>query len=669
MRFSRLTLTVPWLIGSQLIAATQPVATPPSSDIPDRRDFPVNQNISACENFYEHACSTAVSGFKLRDDRSTHTFSFSDSRERILERKKSFLKDLATKLQSKDKEALPERSKQLATVYAACMDPEARKKEELAEVKSVTDELAAIKSNQEFARFLASKRDASEPSFLEVGATANQDKPELYDFYFSTDMQSLPERSYYLKPEVTTDFSKVLEKFFVTIGDKKPVDSAKAVLKLETEFAKVHPLPSEMRAIWSTRSSISKKDILKKYPSFHLQEALSKVPDTANIRHFIPETFAFTEKTLKTAKLEDLKAAYAYQALAPLMDDAYPEFFDFRYAFQQKHLGASKVRPVREERCTQMVMGSYNKELDAELLPLMFPDFPQDKFIALAEKVRASIIDGVKTNTWLSEEGRKGAIEKMTKAKLQLVKPLNEEEWYFNPKVTVSVDKPIENSRALRKALTERMYTELKQERNRNRWYMGPLTVNAYYSSTDNKFVMPIGILQYPFYDPSLPVEVNLGAVGAVIGHELGHGIDDQGSKYDSEGKLRQWMTEKDVESFRGLGKKFVEQFNKIGHNGELTLGENIGDLTGVTFAYRAAFPDGKGTVDQKKAFFLQYARLWCGVELPKYSEQMLKTDPHSRGYARVNAQVKNQPAFAEVFGCKEGDAMVLKNEDRVTIW
>ena len=667
MQYTRFSLALPWLIGSQLLAATHPLAKAPSSEIPERREFPVNANISACENFYEHACSTAVSEFQLRDDRSTHTFAFSDSRERILDRKKVFLDELSTLLKAKAK--LPERSAKLATVYAACMDPEARQKEELAEVKKLTGELAAIKSRDQFLSFLAQKREASEASLVDVGITANQDKPEIYDFYFDADLQTLPERSYYQKAEVIEDFSGVLTQFFTSVGDPKAKASAQAVLKLETEFAKVHPLPSEMRAIRTQRSSISKKDLVAKYPSFQLQAALDKVPDSANIRHVIPETYAFTDKTLRTAKLEDLKALYAYKALAPIMDDAYPEFFKLRFAFNGKHLGAPKIRPVREERCTQLVMGSYNKELDAELLPLMFPDFPQEKFIDLAEKVRASIIAGVKANSWLSDEGRKGAIEKMTKAKLQLVKPLNYEEWYFNPKVEVRLNTPIANAHALEVALTQRMYDELKIERNRNRWAMGPLTVNAYYSPTDNKFVMPIGILQYPFYDPKLPLEVNLGAVGAVIGHELGHGIDDQGAKYDGDGKLRQWMSEKDVENFRGHGKKFVAQFNKIGHNGELTLGENIGDLTGVTFAYRAAFPNNEGTVEQKKAFFLQYARLWCGVELPKYAEQMLKTGPHSRGYARVNAQVKNQPGFAEAFSCKAGDAMVLKAEDIVTIW
>ncbi len=653
-----------WLSGA-ILASSKTEPTAASSAIPDRREFPVNPNVSPCENFYEHTCSRAISSFRLRDDRSAHTFAFSDSRERILDKKKAFLKDLS---QQKDKK-LSERSQTLATLYGACMNVDARKSEEQALVKDTLAELAALKTRSDFLNYLARQRDTGKFSFVDIGSTANQDKPERYDFYFSTSMMSLPERSYYLKPEVAADYQKTVEKFFATIGDKDPKAKAKTVVELETEFSKVYPLPAEMREIYSKKSSISKTDIQKKYPNFLLQDPLQRVPDASNIRHFVPETYAWVQKKLQTESLDKLKALYAYQALSPVLDDAYPDFFQDRYAFRQKHLGESKVRPDREERCTQLVMRTYNKELDAEVLPLMFPDFPEEKFIALAEKVRASIIQGVERNQWLTPDGKKGAIEKMSKAKLHLVKPRNEDEWYFNPVVAFASDKPLDNMVRLEKALTERMYRELPQDRNRDRWGMGPLTVNAYYSPADNKFVMPIGILQYPFYDPALPVEVNLGAVGAVIGHELGHGIDDQGAKYDAEGKLRQWMSDEDVKNFQARGRKFVEQFNQLGHNGELTLGENIGDLTGVTFAFQAAFPQGKGTTEQKQAFFLQYARVWCGVELPKYSEQLLKVDPHSRGWARVNQQVRNQAEFAAAFSCKKDDPMVLPNDSLVRIW
>jgi putative endopeptidase len=549
------------------------------------------------------------------------------------------------------------------------MNVDGRKKEEQELVKNTLAQLDKIKTREQFLKFLAEQREAGLPTFVDVGSTANQDNSDNYDFLFIGNLMTLPERSYYLKPEVASDYQKVIEKFFTTIGDKKAAEKAKTILAMETEFAKVYPLPAEMREIFTRKTSISKADILKKYPSFQLAKELERVPNSTNIRHFVPETYAYLEKTLAKEDLNKLKMLYAYQALSPIMDDAYPDFFNTRFAFRQKHLGDSKVRPERQERCTQMVMRSFNKELDAEVLPLMFPNFPEEKFIALAESVRGSIIDGVKENKWLTPEGKAGAIAKMKNAKLQLVGPRNDEEWHFNPPATYTATTPLANQVALEKALTERMYKELGEKRNKNRWGMGPLTVNAYYSPADNKFVMPIGILQYPFYDPNLPVEVNLGAVGAVIGHELGHGIDDQGAKYDDTGKLRQWMSDQDVENFKKRGRAFVEQFNAIGHNGELTLGENIGDLTGVTFAYRAAFPNGKGDKEKKQAFFLQYARVWCGVELPKMAEAMLKTDPHSRGWARVNQQVKNQPAFAEVFSCKKTDAMVLPEDQQVRIW
>jgi putative endopeptidase len=667
MRPSHSILLSGLLFSAAIFAAEPATNAAPSSSIPDRREFPVNDKINPCENFYEYACSNVKSSFKLRDDRSSHTFSFSDSHERLLEKKKAFLKDIGAKKTANQK--LSERSDSLATVYNACMNPDARKVEELERVKETIAELAAIKTNQEFQDYLIRQDEKGRASLVGFDSLVNLDNPEINDFAIFANMKTLPERSYYSNKAVTKDYDQLLQLFFKTLGEKDPKAKAAAVIKLETAFAKVDPLPAEMRDLYTKRTSITKEQLLKSYPNLKLSTLIAKVPDNTLIRHTVPKTYDFINKQLGSAKLDDLKAVYLFESLNNLMDDAYPDFFKASFDFEKKHLGGPDSRPSRDERCTIMVMNRYEKEIDAEVLPLVFPNFPEEKFIALAEKVRASIIDGVKTNDWLSEEGRKGAIEKMTKAKLQLVKPQTEDDWYFNPKVSYTIDHPIANSEKLGQAFQARMFDELKTKRNRNRWYMGPLTINAYYSPEDNQFVMPVGILQYPFYDPSLSVESNLGAVGAVIGHELGHGIDDQGAQMDADGKLRQWMTDKDVKNFQARGKKFIDQFNKIGHDGKLTLGENIGDLTGVTFAYRAAFPEGKGTIEQKKAFFTQYARVWCSVERPKYQEQKLKTDPHSLGIARVNEQVKNQPAFAETFACKKGDKMVLDPKDIVKIW
>ena len=258
-------------------------------------------------------------------------------------------------------------------------------------------------------------------------------------------------------------------------------------------------------------------------------------------------------------------------------------------------------------------------------------------------------------------------------ANFQVVKPKTEKEWNFNPVTKYDIKRHIYNIKTLKAKLNEREFKRLPKPVDKSIWYMGPLTVNAYYDPSANKFVMPAGILQYPFYDPKLPDWVNLGAVGAVVGHELGHGVDDQGSKYDEKGKVRQWMSQKDLKTFKKRGEKLVAQFNAAGHNGKLTLGENIGDLVGITFALNAAkkqMPlDPVARQEAIKNFFLQYARAWCGVMRPKFAEKLLKVDPHSSIYARVNEQMKHQSDFAKAYNCKEGDKLFLPEDQRISIW
>lgn len=316
-------------------------------------------------------------------------------------------------------------------------------------------------------------------------------------------------------------------------------------------------------------------------------------------------------------------------------------------------------------------MHSYTKEIDAILMPRIFPDFPKEKFIALAEDIRKSILRSLENNTWLSKEAKAEAIKKIRLAKLQLVSPNNDKEWDFLPDAKYDSEKYLANGKKYSTLLQEKTLKEFREPNDPNRWGMGPLTVNAYYEASYNKFVMPIGILQYPFYDPRLSIDENYAAVGTVIGHELGHGVDDQGSRYDSDGKQRLWMTMKDLAEFSKRTELLVGQFEAAKHNGKLTLGENIGDLVGLTASYGAAAQDPEflRSSERQRAFFVAYARLWCEVKRPKLIETFLKTNPHSLGVARVNEQVKQQTAFKEAFQCKESDPMVLPKDKLVRIW
>ena len=331
-------------------------------------------------------------------------------------------------------------------------------------------------------------------------------------------------------------------------------------------------------------------------------------------------------------------------------------------------------RPPLDERCTMSLMSRFGKEIDFDLFDQFFPNFPEQKFVNLLEQVRYSIVEGLGKNKWLSKKSKINAIKKIKMARFQVVKPKTEKEWDFRPVTKYDTKRHINNLKLLSSKIVERDFERLSKPVDKNIWkYMGPLTVNAYYDPTANKFVMPAGILQYPFYDPKLPDWVNLGAVGAVVGHELGHGVDDQGSKYDEKGKVRQWMTKKDVETFKKRGEKLVTQFNAAGHNGQLTLGENIGDLVGITFALNAAkkrMPlDPVAREKAIKDFFLQYARAWCGVIRPQYAKMLLKVDVHSSIHARVNEQMKHQSDFTRVYNCKRGDKLFLPEDQRISIW
>jgi len=300
----------------------------------------------------------------------------------------------------------------------------------------------------------------------------------------------------------------------------------------------------------------------------------------------------------------------------------------------------------------------------------MFPDFPKEKFIKSVEKIRYALLDQLSNNTWLTTNAKQEAIRKIKNAKLLLVSPNNKEEWNFNPRTTYTTTTPIANSYKLTKLLLDKKLKELKGPINTNRWRIGPLTVNAFYNQSYVQIVFPIGILQYPFYDPNEPEEINLGAIGSVIGHELGHAIDNNGSNFNANGVLKQWMSPKDKKMFNEKTKHLITQFDKIGHNGKFTLSENIGDLVGLSTAYKAAFPNNNDSNQKlKKRFFLQTARLRCEVQKEDLAKLRLKTSPHPLGYARANEIIKHIPDFKKVYNCKPSDPMAIPEEEMVKAW
>lgn len=660
-------LLLPTLLTLPLMATATPKTQAPSSAIPAKREFPINTEINPCEDFHQYVCSKAESSFKLREDRSRHLFAFSDSRERLLETQMKFLKELPKK------KNLDARTEQARDFYMACMNSTAKAKAEKANVKAVLAEVAKIKTTEELVEYAHGNLPQGKDGLIRIWASNNLDDPKKNDAMIQASLMDLPDHKYYEQEALMKDYENILVQFFQTIEPKIKKDDAKAraqaLVALEKDFIKIYPVTAVRHQRWSEKRIASQKDLVKKYPNLKLDLLFKNIPEDLLVSTPVPESLDFLNTELPKRPLQVWKDLMLTRALPDTMDDGYPKMFQAFFDFEKKYFGGPAVRPVRQERCTSAVSGMFSKELDAALIDQVFPNFDESKVNEVASRIRTSILQGLEKNKWLSKDARKEALAKIRIARLQLVKPHNEREWDFLPLKTYSKTDAIKNRALRRQARWEKSMQELREPANLDAWAMSPLTVNAYYSPNENKFVLPIGILQYPFYDKDGSVIENLGAVGAVVGHELGHGIDDSGSKYDSEGRLRQWMTTKDIMEFNLRGQKMIDQFNRIGHDGKLTLGENVADLVGVTFAYNAAFPESKGSEKDKKDFFVAYGRLWCEVIRPDNAALLRKTDPHSSGPARINEQIKQQPAFAETFQCKPGDKMTLPPNERVQIW
>ena len=649
-------------------ATTFAIKAEPSSEIPAVRKFELNTSINPCDDFHSYVCSNVESSFKLRDDRSAHTFAFDDSFERILEKKKDFFKNIES-----EKKLAP-RSAQFRNFYQACMNEKASAAEERMLVSELSKEMAKIKTIEQFVDLNRANLTNEKWSILSYQSLPNTDDPLKYDITFDVNLMCLPEHSYYDNTELVNAFTVLMKEFFDTVypleSKEDHLKRAEAIVAFEKKFKETYPMPAAFRQRYTQPRKVARTDFLKNISKMKLDSFFNKnIPKKTLLRDFIPESIAFLQQNLTQENLKVLKDMYVYRSARGFMDDAYPELFKKRWDFRHKFLGGPLARSDRQERCTSAVMSSFELELDQEMLPRLFPDFPKEKMALVAEKIRNSIVSGIEKNSWLTPQSKAGAVEKIKSAKLQLVRPMTAKEWDFKPVIKMSKFRPYKNSKLLSLAGHKRALKELRDGVNQLAWGMGPLTVNAYYSPDKNKFVLPIGILQYPFFMKDGEVTENLGAVGAVIGHELGHAIDDQGSQFDSMGRLKQWMADEDVKKFKERGQKMIVQFNKIGHNGDLTQGENVADLVGLTFAYNAAFPENAGSVSEKQKFFVAYARVWCNVMREKTIEMQLKTDPHSLGFARINEQVKHQPGFYEAFSCKRNNKLYLNETDRIQVW
>jgi putative endopeptidase len=511
-------------------------------------------------------------------------------------------------------------------------------------------------------------------------------KSDEYILYLNQSGLSLPDEAYYrddkFKP-IREKFLAHVEKIFELAGISDAKAEAAKVMSVETALAKNHWDRVKSRDRTLTYNKMDRTALNSLSPGVDWNAWFSAFGD-AKIDNVVvrqPDYFKAISKVFEETPLADIKAWLKWHVLRNAAPYLSKPFVDENFAFFEKTLsGAPEIRP-RWKRAVALVETALGEAVGKLYVAKHFPPAAKLRMQELVGNLIEAYRDEIRSLDWMSAETRKRALEKLDKFTPKIGYT---DKWRDYSKLQVEPDDLVGNARRAAAFEQARNLAKLGKPVDRHEWTMTPQTVNAYYNPSMNEIVFPAAILQPPFFDMNVDDAFNYGAIGAVIGHEIGHGFDDQGSKFDGDGNMNNWWTAPDRKEFEKRAKKLIDQYSTYAPkqlpgqkvNGALTIGENIGDLGGLSIAHKAYRRSLKGqeapvidgmTGDQR--FFIGYALAWRSKSRDAQLARQIATDPHSPAEFRCNGVVRNIPEFYDAFGVKEGDKLWLAPEDRVRIW
>jgi putative endopeptidase len=392
-----------------------------------------------------------------------------------------------------------------------------------------------------------------------------------------------------------------------------------------------------------------------------------------------PNYLKAVDKYLTEMPLADWKTYLRWRLIDTSASALSKKFIEEDFNFKGRILTGTKENLPLWKRCAQSTDRALGEALGQVYVEKNFPPAAKEKMLALVRNMVAALRDDLSSLSWMSQPTRKAAITKLEAFARKIGYP---DKWRDYSALTVDRGSFVNNGFRARAFEFNRTLSKIGKPLDRAEWGMSPPTVNAYYNSSMNEIVFPAGILQAPFFDLNADDAVNYGAIGAVIGHEMTHGFDDQGAQFDAEGNLKNWWSETDLKNFKERTECVVKQFDSfvvdpqdnLRQNGKLVVGEAVADLGGLTIAYAALQKSMEGKRPAKidgftpeQRFFLGYAQVWAGSSRPEFDRLQTNTDPHPLPRFRINGTVSNMPQFQQAFGCKAGDPMV--RADRCQIW
>ncbi|ESU21897.1 M13 family metallopeptidase PepO precursor [Flavobacterium cauense R2A-7] len=578
-------------------------------------------------------------------------------------------------------------------VYKTYMDTIFRNKIGITPLKPYLAKINAVKTIADVNKLLIEMEPQGGLGFYGIGVGADAKNSNRNVVYLGLGSLGLPDRDYYVSDD--KDSKEKREKYVLHVARMlqflgiKPADAkiqAEKVLALETEMARPRLDRVERRDRRKTYNPMTVADLQKLTPSVNWNGYIEGV-GIGKIDSLIvsqPKYMTALEDIFKANKVEDWKAYMRWTLINKSTGVLTTDIETANWEFYSKTLtGALKQRP-REERALQVVNGTVGEALGKLYVAQKFPAEAKAKAKAMIDNVFLAFENRINNLPWMTPATRKGAIEKLRKSTVKIGYP---DKWKDYSQLEIKgVEQGgnyFDNMKNVARWGFAENIADLKKPVDKTEWGMSPQTVNAYYNPSYNEIVFPAAILQPPFYDYKADDAVNYGGIGAVIGHEISHGFDDSGSRYNADGNLVNWWTEDDLKQFTGLGGALAAQYSALEPlpgtfvDGKFTLGENIGDLGGVNAAYdglqialkktgKTALIDGY-TPEQR--FFISWATIWRSKMRDEAIKNQVKTDPHSPGMYRAFVPLQNVDAFYQAFDITEGQKLYVKPENRVKIW
>jgi putative endopeptidase len=594
----------------------------------------------------------------------------------------------------------------VADMYRAFLDADSINRAGLAPVKPYLDRIAAVKSHDELAALWA---EAGYPAPIGEGVSIDPGDPRRNIVFFGMGGLGLPDRDNYLidnprNLEMRSKYIDYLAFLLGKAGHAQPRPAAEGLYALEKKMAAAMWDRALSRNPELTTHRMSHSELIAIARPFPLQRYLAGrgllATDRFNVAEIPPTPEAIKAHGLTPAQLAKLgsglpammslimetpvetwKTWMAAKLLSGNAGLLPSDIDDAQFAFYGKYLQGRERQRDRWQRAVGEVEGSLGEAIGKVYVERHFPASSKAAMEALVGNLRLAMTENLKTLAWMTPATRAAAKAKLDALTVKIGYP-DKFETYDG--LVVRPNDPIGNRLAAAKWQWAKDLSDLRKPVDRSKWLLTPQTVNAYYMPTANDMAYPAAYLQPPNFNASADPAVNYGAIGATIGHEIGHGFDDEGSRYDGTGALRNWWTPEDAATFKKLGERLEAQYSAICPldggkaclNGKLTLGENLGDLGGLSMAYKAYRLSLKGkeapvidgfTGDQR--FFLSYAQHYRTIYRDPFLRQLMETDPHSPGFARVNAVLRNFDPFYAAFNVKPGDKMYLPPEERVRVW